>query len=109
MPDETASVGKSGLDCEAAAAFDVIAVGALIKKTFDEAGAGFKTRRGFKQRRDVDDIVNAKQFGEEHRDQDCRRAFALGNEIADRRLAVDVLANLRHERELANRSRGFEL
>ena len=53
--------------------------------------------------------VDAEQLGEEHRDEDRRRALALGDEVADRRVAIDVLGDLRGERELADGGRGLEV
>ena len=54
-------------------------------------------------------LLDAEQLGEEHRDQDRRRALALGDEVADRRVAIDVLHDLRRERELADGGRVLEV
>ena len=68
-----------------------------------------RPERRFEQRRDVGDVIDAEQLGEEDRDQHRRRAIRLGDEEADRRFAVDVLLDLRDERELADGGRRLEI
>ena len=109
LADEAAGIGIAGLHAQPAAPAHVIAVGVLYEQPLDQARAGLECRRRLEQRRDVDDVVDAEQLGEEQRDQDRRRALAFGDEVADRRVAIDVLHHLRRERELADRGCGLEV
>ena len=61
------------------------------------------------KRRNIDDVVDAEEPREVERDQHGRRAFALGDQIADRRLGIDVLLDLGGQRELADGGRRLEI
>ncbi len=87
----------------------VVAVGLLGEQALDQARARLERRRRLEQRRDVDILLDAEQLGEEDRDENSRRALALGDQVADRRVAIDVLYDLRGERELADGCRVLEI
>ena len=100
LADETARVGKAGLDRDAAARAGIVAVGGLAQQGFEETPAMF--HRGFRleQGRDVDLVGDAEQFREIERGEHGLRLLALSDEHADRRVGVDVLDDLRHREEL---------
>src|SRR6185312_3626209 len=101
LADEPAGVGKAGLYTDALTVLDVVAIGFFFDETLHDARAVFKTRRRFKKRRDVGDVIYAEELGEEDRDQHGCGRFTLGDQEADRRFLVDVLLNLGDQRELA--------
>ena len=53
--------------------------------------------------------IDAEQLGEEDGDQHRCRDFGFGDEEADRGVAIDVLVDLRDERELADGGRRLEI
>ena len=108
LADEAAGVGETGLHRQAAAAFDVIAVGFLFEQALHEPRTAFEAGGGFKQRRDIDDLFDAEQLGEEDCDQHCGGTFAFGNQEADGGPAIDVLLDLSAQRKLADSGCGFE-
>ena len=109
LADEAAGVGEARLQRETLPALHVADVRLLLEQALDDAGAGFEAERRFEERRHVGDVVDAEQRGEEDGDQHRRRGFGLGDEEADRRLAIDVLLDLGDERELADRRRRLEV
>ena len=109
LADEAAGVGEAGLQRQPLPALHVVDVGLLFQQALDDAGAGLEAERRFEQRRHVGDVVDAEQRGEEDGDQHRRRRFRLGDEEADRRLAVDVLLDLRDQRELADGRRRLQV
>ncbi len=109
LADETAGVGEAGLQRQAPAALDVADIRLLFQQPFDDAGAGLEAQRRLEQRRHIGDVIDAEQRGEEDGDQHRRRRFRFGDEKTNRRLAVDVLLDLRDERELADGGRRLEV
>ena len=65
LADEAAGIRIAGLHAQPAAPAHVIAVGVLHEQPLDQARAGLERGRRLKQRRDVDDVVDAEQLGEE--------------------------------------------
>ena len=108
LAHEAASVGKAGLDRDAAAQAGVAAVGFFRKQRFEETTAMFQRGLCLEQGRDIDLAFDAEQLGEIERGKHCLRLLAFGDQHADRRVGVDVLEHLRHDQELAHRGAGFD-
>ena len=60
---------------------------------------------GLEQRRDIDLVGDPEQPREIDRGKDGLRVFALGDQHADRRVAVHMVQDLRHGEELPERRR----
>lgn len=107
LPDEAPGVREPGLHCHAASQAGIGAVGRLCQQGVEEPAAVLKSGLGLEQRRDIDLVLDPEQLGEIERGEHRGRLFALGHQHADRRVCIDMLEDLRHREELADRSRAF--
>ena len=68
----------------------------------------FERAFGFEQRRDIDFVLDTEQPRKIQRGKDRGGLFAFGHQHADRRVAIDMVEDLRHREELADRGRVFD-
>ena len=108
LPDEPPGVGKPGLDRHPPARAGIGAVGVLGEQRVEEAPAVFERGLGLEQRRDVDLVGDPEQPREIERGEHRRGLLAFGDQHADRRVGVDVVEDLRHRQELADRGRALD-
>ena len=108
LSDEAAGIGKSGLDRDAPAPADIGLIVGLGEQRVEQPTAVLERIVGLEQRRDVDFVIDAEQFGEIERGERCCRHFALGDQHPDRRVCVDVVEDLRHRQELADRGAALD-
>ncbi len=104
LPDEAAGIGKAGLDGDAPARPRIIAIGGLTQQRIEEAPAMLHGAFGFEQRRDIDLVLDAEQPREIERGEHGLRLLAFGDQHADRRIAIDMVQDLRHRQKLADGS-----
>ena len=102
LPDEAAGIGKAGLDGDTPTRLGIIAIGWLTQQRIEKAAAMFHRAFGFEQRRDIDFVLDAEQPREIERSEHGLRLLAFGDQHADRRVAVDMVEDLRHCQELAD-------
>ena len=102
LAHEAAGVGKARLDGDPSALAGIGAVALLGEKRVEKAPAMFQRALGLEQGRNIDPVLDTEQPREIERGEHGRGLLALGHQHADRRIAVDMLQDLRHRQELAH-------
>ncbi len=105
LADEPSRVGKAGLDRDPPARAGIVAIGFLGEQRVEEAAAMFKRAFRLEQGRNIDLVLDPEQPREIERGKHRAGLFTFGHQHPDRGIGVDVMEDLGHGQELADRSR----